>query len=95
VAGGQDDSGRITCRTQSRRHLESLDAGGLNVEQHQLRPQPLRLRDSRLTIDGFAHDPDASRLQQRTGNLPEALVIVDDQDSKRHRIKSHRSQVLA
>ena len=81
VAGGQDDSGRIARLAQPRRHLEPVDAGKLNIEQHLLRPQPLRLGDSRLTISGLAHDPDASRLQQRTGDLPEALVVVDDQDS--------------
>ena len=84
MTGGQDDSGRIARLAQSRRHLEPVDAGKLDIEQHQLRPQPLRLRDSRLTIDGFAHDPDSSRLEQRTGNLPEPLVVVDDQDGQRH-----------
>lgn len=69
---------------QPRRHLEPVNTGKLNIEQDKLRPQPLRLGDGRLTINGLAHDLDPVRLKQLTGNLPETLMIVDDQDGERH-----------
>jgi len=86
MAGGQDDSGRIARPAEPRRYLKPVDARKLNIQQHQLRPQPLRLGDSRLTISGFAHDLDSIRLKQCTGNPAEARVVVDDQDGERHRI---------
>src|SRR5262249_19303891 len=85
VAGGQDHSGRITRLAELLRNLEPVDVGKLDVQQHQLRPQPLRLGDSRPTVSRFAHDLDAIRLQQPPGNRAEPDVVVDDQNGQRHR----------
>src|SRR5262249_35210835 len=84
VAGGQDDGRRIARLTEPRRHLKPVDAGKLNIKQDKLRPQPLRLRDSRLTVSGLADDLDPLGLKQRAGNLPEVLMVVDDQDGELH-----------
>ena len=87
VAGGSDDSGRIARLAQSRRHSRTRRC---REAEHraapQLRPQPLRssvIADSPSVASPTTRMP--SRLQQRTGNLPEALVVIDDQDGKRHR----------
>jgi hypothetical protein len=71
---------------EPRRYFEPVNAGKLNIKQDKLRPQPLRLGDSGLAISGLAHDLDPIRLKQRTGHLPEALMVVDDQDGERHQI---------
>src|SRR5215469_10236167 len=84
VAGSQDNSGRVARLAEPRRHLEPVNAGKLNIKQDKLRPQPLRLGNSRLTISGLAHDIDPVRLKQLTGNLPETLMVINDQDSERH-----------
>src|SRR5262249_36961764 len=84
VTGRQDNGRRSARLPQPRRHLKPVNTGKLNVEQAELRPQPLRLGDGRLAVNGLAHDLDPVRLKQVTGDLPEALVIVDDQDGERH-----------
>jgi len=84
VAGGQDDGRRIARLAEPRRHLEPVDIGKLNIQQDKLRPQPLRLGDSRLTVSGLADDLDPLRLKQRPGHLPEALMVIDDQDGQLH-----------
>src|SRR5262245_30642678 len=86
VAGSQDDSGRVTRLAEPRSHLEPVDTGKLNIKQDKLRPQPRRLGDSRLTISGLAHDLDPIRLKQLADNLPETLMVIDDQDGERHQI---------
>ena len=86
MAGSQDDSGRVIRLAEPRRHLEPVNIGKLNIKQDKLRPQPLRLGDGGLTISRFPHDLDPIRLKQLTGNPPETLMVVDDQDGERHQI---------
>ena len=75
---------RIARLAEPRRHLEPVDAGKLYIKQVKLRPQPLRLGDSRLAVSGLADDLDPLRLKQRAGHLPEALMVIDDQDGQLH-----------
>ena len=84
MAGGQDHSGRIARLAELHRHLEPVDARKLNVKQDKLRSQLFRLPNSRLAVSGLAHNLDSIRLKQDTGDLPEPLVVVDDQDGQWH-----------
>jgi hypothetical protein len=74
----------MACLFESARNLETVDAGKLDVEQDELRPQSLHFCDSRFTVGGLPDDLESLRLEQLASNAAEALVIVHDQNCARH-----------
>src|SRR4051794_34555107 len=85
AAGGQHDRrGGSVPRRQPRRDLESVDAGQLHVEQHDLRVEPCGLLERGLAVLCLTDDIEPLRLEQRARRDAEAWMVVDDEDGGRH-----------
>ncbi len=102
VAGGYEhDSWSVRLSSQSLGDLETIDAGQLDVEQHDLGMEEGCGSERGRRILGFADNRETLRLQQGPGERSEASVVVDDQHRKRHqnivarpRNRSHRGHPL-
>jgi hypothetical protein len=66
---------------------------GVRVEQDELRPQPLRLDDSRLAISRLADNLESTGLEQRAGILTNALVVVRNSRDIAHHWRSRESRL--
>ena len=64
--------------------VKAVDVGKLDVEQHDVRAQPLELDERRPSVGGSSQDYEPLRLEQRAHRLPEGLVVVDDQHRRAH-----------
>ena len=67
---------------QALEHLEAVDVGHPQVEQHHVGPQPLDRVERRLAAVGFADQLEAAVEPDRAGHAaPEHGTVVDDQDA--------------
>jgi len=71
-------------RRQPLCHREPVDARELDVQQHDLRPEPLGLGDGLGSVPGLAHHGVAVGLQQRSRGVTELLVVINDQNRHAH-----------
>ena len=87
-AGGSgrrhDDGRRVGAARQPGGDLESVHVRKLDVEQHQAWPQPRRLDQRRLAIDGLADDVEPLRFKQCARPAAKLFVVVDDQYRAAH-----------
>jgi hypothetical protein len=60
---------------------ESVDVRKLNIEQHDIRPQPPSLRDGLCTIRGLC-DLEAGPLEHPPGETAESGMVVNDKDKR-------------
>jgi NAD(P)-dependent dehydrogenase (short-subunit alcohol dehydrogenase family) len=58
----------------------AADAGKLDVQQHDLRTEPLGLRDGLGSVPGLTNDGVPVGLQQCPRRATELLVVIDDQN---------------
>ena len=67
---------------QALEHLEAVDVGHPQVEQHHVGPQPLDRVERRLAAVGFADELEAVVEPDRAAHAaPEHGTVVDDQDA--------------
>ena len=89
-ARGQHDERRRRLRDE---HLRQLDPGRVrqqHVEQHDVGPQRAHRRERRGAVARLVDDGEACGLEQPAREAPEARVVVDDEDRRRHiRIVAH------
>jgi len=65
---------------QPLRHREPVDTGELDVQQHDLRTEPLGLRDSLISVPGLTNHGVPVGLQQCPRRATELLVVINDQN---------------
>ena len=63
---------------------EAVHVRQRHVQQHELGRERPRQRERRRPVRRLADDVEPLRLEQRAGERPEAGVVVDDQDGRRH-----------
>ena len=92
VVRGHEDDGRLVRLAQRRHHLEAVQAGHLDVEQHQVGGMlPDRLHGL-LSIGAGRHDVGVRLgLEQPDQALPSDRLIVRHHHSQRHPTSSSRS----
>jgi hypothetical protein len=76
---------RIAPPGQSLRNLKTIDAGQLDVQEHDARMKPVYKDERRHTVFRLANDIEPFSLQQRPGRRPEARMVVHDQHRWLHR----------
>ena len=97
-AGDQHHGGRLGRCGQPLGHGEAVEVGKLDIEQHDVRAQPLGFDERRPSVGGFSQDGEPLRLEQRARRLPERFVVVDDQHGRTHALivaEAARERIVA
>jgi hypothetical protein len=71
-------------RRQPRGHRKAVQVGKLNVEQNDLRSEPLDRGERLGAVGGFTDDREPLCLEQRARRLAEIVVVVHDQHGRAH-----------
>ena len=86
LGDGEHERLRPAARPQSRARAQTVDAGHLEIEQHDVRSPALGEGQRLGAVGGEPDHLDALvRTQQRRRTLPHQTVIVDDKNANRHR----------
>ena len=86
LGDGEHEHLRAAARPQSRARAQTVDAGHLEIEQHDVRSPALGERQRLGAVGGEPDHLDALVCgEQRRRALPHQPVIVDDKNANRHR----------
>ena len=81
AAGGQDDEGAAL---ETSGDFDAVDVGQAHVEQDEIGPQPIRVRDPIGAGRALTDHVEPVGFEQGPGGLPESGVIIDYEDGLRH-----------
>jgi DNA-binding NarL/FixJ family response regulator len=88
IGGGEDDPHAAVAIDEPAREREAGGVGQLHVDERRIRMQSSGRGQRLLAVGGLAHHRVSPGLEERAREGAEALVVVDDEDSCRHRVQT-------
>ena len=88
VAGGEHEDRDVPALAQALGHVDAVEAGESEVEDHQVGGEDVRLVERRHAVAGDARLV-ALQPQRALENLGDVLVVLDDQDARRACVVVH------